>query len=119
MDMKPAKEVFRVGLCEGRHEIPEVEGYIFPKDFFESGDDMFDYEYMSHQIHEVLKDKSNVAVYVTGFTPALVEVINYCTYNLVALEVYHFNRDTQSYVSQRTNTRYWYPELHEGGYVRD
>lgn len=109
-------EEIRLGLCEGRHEIPEVSGYIFPKDFFES-ENLFDFDRINDRIHEVLKDESNVTLYVTGFTPALVEVINYCTFNLMQLKLMHFNRETNSYITQKTRTNYWLSNLKEGGYV--
>lgn len=107
----------KLGLCEGRHEIPEVSGYIFPKDFFNESKTIFDFHRMMIQIHEVLKNESNVTLYVTGFTPALIEVIKYCIRNLMQLKLMHFDRETNSYVSQRVNTDEWIDLLKEGGYV--
>ena len=105
-----------LGLCEGRHEIPEVSEYIFPKGFF-SGSDMFDFDRMHARVHEVLEDCTSVKVYVTGYTPALVEVINYCVADLIPLKLMHFNRETNSYVEQHVLSNYWVGELMDGGFV--
>ena len=115
------KEI-KIGLCEGRHEIPEVTEYIFPKDFFNESNTMFDFDRMTKRIHEVLKykvleEESSVTLYVTGFTPALVEVINYCERNLIELKLMHFNRETSEYVPQETFTNYWLNDMNGAGFT--
>lgn len=88
------------GLCEGRHEIKDVSTYIFPNNFFQNSTDIFNFSRMQNQIHSILKNQSAIKLYVTGFTPALIEVINYCNFNSIKLILMHFDRDTQSYLPQ-------------------
>ena len=105
-----------LGLCAGRHELPaDVEGYIFDKI-----EDVTDLKAINAQVHLSLKNIPNntlLRVYVTGLSVALVAVINYCTRNLIPLELMHFNYTTGEYYCQDTNTDMWYTYLHEGDYV--
>ena len=111
-------EEISIGLCEGRHEIPEVKEYIFPKGFFNDENDMFDYDRMGLQILKVLKmQASPVRLYVTGFTPALVSVINFCCGNLIPLILMHFDKASNSYKEQPVCTDMYREFLEEGGYV--
>ena len=87
-----------LGLCEGRHQIP-VSDYIFNSDYF-SSENMFDFESMKQHIEGKLQGVDELALYVTGFTPALCEVINYCNLHNIKLTLYHFNRDINDYVKQ-------------------
>lgn len=38
-----------------------------------------------------------INLYVTGFTPALVAVINMCKYNNITLNTWHYNKDKEDY----------------------
>lgn len=38
-----------------------------------------------------------INLYVTGFTPALVAVINMCKYNGITLNTWHYNKDSGDY----------------------
>ena len=38
-----------------------------------------------------------INLYVTGFTPALVAVINMCKYNGITLNTWHYNKDKRDY----------------------
>lgn len=38
-----------------------------------------------------------INLYVTGFTPALVAVINMCKYNNITLNTWHYNKDSGDY----------------------
>lgn len=38
-----------------------------------------------------------INLYVTGFTPALVAVINMCKYNGITLNTWHYNKDSEDY----------------------
>lgn len=38
-----------------------------------------------------------INLYVTGFTPALVAVINMCRYNGITLNTWHYNKDSGDY----------------------
>ena len=111
-------EEISIGLCEGRHEIPEVKEYIFPKGFFTDENDMFDYDRMGLQILKVLKMQAGtVRLYVTGFTLALVSVINFCCANLIPLVLMHFDKSSNSYKEQVVYTAKYRDLLEEGGYV--
>ena len=57
---------------------------------------------MQNQIEKCLTGVTELHLYVTGFTPALVEVLNWCSIEDVSVTLYHFNRDTNDYVPQST-----------------
>lgn len=65
-------------------------------------DKMFNYIYHKKLIHEVLKDKSNtrIFVYVTGITPLLISVINYCKENNIMLILFHYDITEDDYIPQ-------------------
>ena len=87
-----------LGLCEGRHTIEKVEGYIFGKEL-----NIRDLGYMRMLAHEVLYETKELDLYVTGLTVALVTVINYCLYNHIALTLYHYDREYDNYYPQEVN----------------
>lgn len=116
--------MLKLGLCQGRHEIEGLDGYIFPDKFFKGAEDMFDYARMCRRIKEVfdaygIKSTENVEVeiHVTGFTPALIEVLRYCTQEQIGVVLMHYNRDINGYVAQGTCCNYWRAELKDGGYI--
>lgn len=121
--MEETTKIVRVALCEGRHEMPaEVEGFIFPHDvtmdpksleddallwvcdtfpecqWTDMPDDGPEIPSVTSDPDSVLVRNGLLIVYVTGFTPALVAVINACRYTgLWNLELRHYNRDTGEY----------------------
>ena len=112
----------KMGLCEGRHEISDVNEYIFPRDFFSTSEDMFDFQKMARRIKEVfvqnnIQKGGEVEIYVTGFTPALVEVLSFCTANQIGVMLRHYNRESGKYEYQKAATNCWWQELKEGGYI--
>lgn len=95
------------GLCEGRHQIPAVEKYIFPAEV-----DPLDISGLEKTVEEVLKPRpfgcwpeDPVYLYVTGLTVALVAVINVCYRYGIELCLWHYNRDTGEYYPQRLDMR--------------
>ena len=42
-----------------------------------------------------------INLYVTGFTPALIAVINMCKYNNITLNTWHYNKDSGDYFYYR------------------
>ena len=97
-----------LGLCEGRHSIPNVTDYIFPSEINPT-----DLEAMWKTIAAKIPDDAlEIDLYVTGLTVALVEVINYCRQNDIDLTLYHFNRDTNGYYPQVANHVRWCPFCH-------
>lgn len=110
----------KVGLIKGRHEMP-VEEYIF-----DEVQDVFDFAAMEKKITNFLQEKVGVTthfgccinqaddvcvehfesedelvVYVTGLTAVTAELIRVCMLNEVRLTLMHYDRDTDSYRTQR------------------
>ena len=106
----------RLGLCEGRHPIKGIEGYVFTSTL-----DPTDIQGMSLVCHEKLKHCNGLDLYVTGLTVALVTVINYCCHNYIPLTLWHFDKDTGDYYPQEVATQvdfdlYHWHQLQEAGY---
>lgn len=104
------REELHVGLCKGRHDIPQVgDDYVFD----EIADPM-DFVNLETRATKWLLhiDKGvRIYLYVTGFTPALVAVINAVSLTKANnLELMHFDRDSNSYKAQ--------PFLYIGGIKR-
>lgn len=97
-----------MGLCEGRHEIPQVtDGYIFPSEVNPTDIDGLR-RTAWNKLCETYKNKGLdidvdmpvLHLYVTGLTVALVEVINVCRKLDITLRLYHYNRETNDYYVQ-------------------
>lgn len=105
----------KIGLCKGRHEIPEVEGYVFPHEI----SDPTRLDMMEQRVHESIKHlygtEEELELYVTGLSVALVTVINYCTMGRIKLSLYHYDKVTGNYYRQPVYN--WFDELREGGYL--
>lgn len=90
-----------LGLCEGRHPLPEtVEGYIYPQQL------KLDFQELTEQCRSKLQFCKELKLFVTGFTPALTTVINYCMVNSIPLVLCHYDRDTDSYIQQDMATNW-------------
>lgn len=89
-----------VGLCEGRHEIPGLEDYIFGE--IEDPMDFEDLEYRAASWIEVAKEAGVdlISLYVTGLTPALTSVIKACAIRHITLELMHYDRENNTYKPQ-------------------
>lgn len=94
------REELHVGLCKGRHDIPQVgDDYVFdeiadPMDFVNLGTRAT--KWLLH-----IDKGVRIYLYVTGFTPALVAVINAVSLTKANnLELMHFDRDSNSYKAQ-------------------
>lgn len=87
----------KLGLIRNRHQMP-VDDFIF-----DVIDDVTDLDWL----HQVSLDKlkclssNNVGIYVTGLSTALVAALNACRYLGINVELYHYNRDTDSYYAQQ------------------
>ena len=115
------RKIIKAGLIKGRHLMP-VKDYIFNEDIH----DVFDYIGIRKHIEEWLKKKFTfeetldsfqnkadyldigvkkteeiLEVYITGLTPVVIELINACYLNGVRLRIMNYNRDTNTYVSQK------------------
>lgn len=88
------KKIF--ALCEGRHEMPaEVTGAIFPHNI-----NPLDVEGLEKTASAKLADCTELTLYVTGLTVALVAAINVCRQNSIKLTLMHFDRATGNYYQQ-------------------
>lgn len=86
----------KLTLCEGRHEMPtEVGGAIFPHKI-----NPLDVEGLEKIASDKLADCTELTLYVTGLTVALVAVINVCRQNNIGLTLMHFDRATGNYYQQ-------------------
>lgn len=91
-------KIIKIALCEGRHQMPEgVEGAIFPNTLNPT-----DIEGLDRITKGFIDSHLNTKIdlYVTGLTVALVSVIKACHDQPVALTLYHFDRETNSYYPQ-------------------
>lgn len=90
------KEEKTLALCEGRHEMPAVvEGAIFGNSI-----DPLDVEGLEKTASNKLAGCTELTLYVTGLTVALVAVVNVCRQNSIKLTLMHFDRATDSYYQQ-------------------
>jgi hypothetical protein len=105
------------GLVEGRHEIPNVNGYIFG-----TIEDVLDFDNLEEQANiwstelfnwvfvdgdinvlsdDIPEDWDGINLYVTGLTSALIALLgSYGWWDVTGITFWHFNRDTGEYVPQ-------------------
>ena len=108
------------GLVEGRHEIPNVDGYIFGTiedvldfDDLEAQADVWSAQLFDWFFDPKDMDKLNpffdteegadwgINLYVTGLTSALIALLGtYGHWRLTGITFWHYNRDTGEYVPQ-------------------
>ena len=87
---------YSFALCKGRHEMP-VDTSIFSHEI-----NPLDLDGMHMVADETIPaDATEVAVYVTGLTVALVEVIKVCISRQIGLTAMHYDRESGSYYAQR------------------
>lgn len=86
-----------MGLCQGRHNIPGVTEYLYTSEV-----DPLDVQHLYSVAAEALSDTgiTELDLYVTGLSVALLAVVSYCVKADIALTCYHFNRDTGEYYPQ-------------------
>lgn len=83
-------------LCRGRHEITDaVDGAVFPNEL-----NPLDIAGIDADCAESLQGVTELTLYVTGLTVALVSVLNYCHANNVKVTLMHFDRDSGNYYPQ-------------------
>lgn len=84
-------------LCEARHQMPtDCECAIFPNTLNPT-----DLNRMMDIASEKLANVTELSLYVTGLTVALVTVINYCLAHKIELILLHFDRDSGNYYPQK------------------
>jgi len=84
-----------LALCEGRHPIPGVSGAVFPGTV-----NPVDVAALDALAAQSLEGVTELTLYVTGLTVALVAVINACHKNGVRLVLMHYDRTTGGYYPQ-------------------
>jgi hypothetical protein len=93
-------KTFRLGLCENRHEIKDINTYLF-----KDGDIQFPINpsdirrKVVDRFNELgITDKDDLIIYVTGLTPALTAVIRIAFKHSMTLTLMHYDKDTKSYI---------------------
>lgn len=104
---------WKMGLCEGRHEIPMVtDGYIFTEEL--SPEDISNPGRLEFMAADAILDKCveicpekymdlsgiRMDLYVTGLTIALIAALNICREEGIKVTLWHFNRETGKYYPQ-------------------
>ena len=87
---------YKFGLCAGRHEIPQVQDFIFNEVL-----DPTDFDGMLKTARETIPaDADSIEVFVTGLTPAMLAVARVCFERQADLIAWHYDRDAGDYKSQ-------------------
>lgn len=82
-------------LCKGRHSTPATDGAIFETEI-----NPLDVNLLETIAEGKLKGLSELTLYVTGLSVALVAVINACHKGNVKLTLMHYNKETEKYYPQ-------------------
>lgn len=85
-----------LGLCEARHDIPTISGYIFGNTL-----DPLDIKGMEQTACSALEGVTELDLYVTGLSVALLSVVKVCEQEGISLTCYHFDRESEQYYPQR------------------
>ena len=92
---------FKLGLCEGRHNIKGVDTYIF-----KDGDIQFPINTTALQNKVIdrfndlgVSQRDDLIIYVTGLTPALTAVIKVAFKNCMTLTLMHYDTATGNYIA--------------------
>lgn len=91
-----SEDMYVFNLFNGRHEMPLNAPAIFESATMEMGT----LELQAHIALGGCQKGSTVCVYVTGFTPATVAVINVCHRLDLDLILAHYDKDTGDYMAQ-------------------
>jgi hypothetical protein len=86
-----------LGLIKGRHNIPQVDQYVFNANL--NPTDVNGTENLAYNFLSKLK-VNHINLYVTGLTMALVAVLNSCKDLDIKVTLFHFDKETGSYFPQ-------------------
>lgn len=89
-----------LGLVKGRHEIAEVEDYIFKRTIENPSDFGSMWKVADDYIGDMDMSVKEINLYVTGLTAALIEVLNVSKEYGIKVNLYHFNPNDQKYYKQ-------------------
>ena len=118
--------ILNLGLIKGRHEIPNVEGYVFNHSIdtnkmkwqeymdtsaFNSIWNVCFHHYKNGESGYLVQNPNDgdslriaenvhINLYVTGMTVALIATLNACKGEGVSVTLYHYDRDTGNYFPQ-------------------
>lgn len=84
-----------MGLCYGRHSIPGITDYVYTEEV-----NPLDTNRLYSVAASVIGDATELSLYVTGLSVALLAVVSYCAKADIALTCYHFNRENGEYYPQ-------------------
>lgn len=89
--------VQKIGLCKGRHEIKEVQEYIYPQEV-----NPLDVKGLEETALEIVSEieANELHIYVTGLTVALIASLNACKKLNKKVVLYHFDRTSGEYYPQ-------------------
>lgn len=86
---------YEFALCAGRHDTPASQA------IFQEITDPTNFDGMLDYVAEAIPaDTTELVVYVTGLTPAMLAVVVYCECCSISLTAMHFDRETGSYLPQ-------------------
>lgn len=92
-----------IGVCKGRHDIPAVTcGYVFPHEIPAEmlvNPLALEEEALS-KLNSLLSGNTNVNIYVSGLTVAVMATVNACKALGVKVTLMHFNRENGEYYPQ-------------------
>ena len=87
-------------LCKSRHSHADLVSIPALFQDVESSR-IFDFDYHKKVIHSKLKNHDEeLILYVTGMTPLLVSVINYCRLFNMSVVLYHYDSSYKKYRAQ-------------------
>lgn len=88
---------YTMALCESRHPIPGVERAIFPNTITDPTDLG---SLMEIAASAIPSDCTELTVYVTGLTVAMLAVVRLCLFREISLTAMHYDRENGTYYQQ-------------------
>lgn len=95
-------------MIKGRHETDAK------KDLIEDLEDIFDWGEIYTQCMNKLGSIEDLHLFVTGATPVLGSILNYCVINRINVTLYHYDKVLKQYIVQVLYNEY--DLIKEGGY---
>ena len=86
-------QILTGGLVAGRHSMPCTE-FIWDG---EVADPMNHKALVEHVATKISADTDMVRLYITGLTPCLLAVVDYCNWHGISLVALQYDRDTDRY----------------------
>lgn len=86
-------------LVKSRHTHSDIDELPAVFDDIQSNQ-IFDFDYHKKIIHQKLNKEKEVTLYVTGLTPLLISVLNYCRLFEINVVLYHYDVSINKYVAQ-------------------